>query len=71
MAYVNREMGGLRTAVLQNRATIDYLLLNHNLGYQWFPGMCCFNVSDSSHTVDGQIGDLYKEIHRQNLSRDF
>lgn len=33
--------------------------------------MPCLSVSDSSHTIDGQIGDLHQEIHRQNLSSDF
>lgn len=74
LAKMNREMGDLRTAVLQTGATINSLLLKRNLGYQPFPGsrqIPCLSVSDSSHTIDGQIGDLHQEIHRQNLSSDF
>jgi hypothetical protein len=37
-------MGELRITVLQSRTTI-YLVLKHNLDYQQFFGLCCFNVS--------------------------
>lgn len=60
----NQEVGELWTTVLQSRATIDYLLLQHNLGCQQFPGMCCFSVSEFSPSVDGQINDLHKEMDK-------
>lgn len=37
-----------RHVPLQNRATIDFLLLVHGRGYQDFKGLCCFNLSDHS-----------------------
>lgn len=55
-------MGELKTTYLQNRTTIDYLLLKYNLGCQQLLGMCCFNVSYFSIIIDGQVKDLYKEI---------
>jgi hypothetical protein len=64
-------MGGLRSTVLQNRATINDMLLKHKLGYQQLPGMRCFNVSYFSHSIDGHINDLHKEMHERNLSSDF
>lgn len=57
-------MGELKTAVLQNRATMDYLLLEHNLDGRQFTGMCCFNISDFSHTINNQIDGLCKEINK-------
>lgn len=50
----------MRTTVLENRATIDYLFLKHSLGRQQFLGMCCFSVADLSHTTDGQSDNLHK-----------
>lgn len=55
-------MDELRTTVLQNRAKIGDLLLKHNLGCQQLPGICYFNVSYFSQTMDGQSNDLYKEV---------
>lgn len=55
-------MGELKTTVLKSRAPVDYLLLKHNFGHQEFPDMCCFNVSYFSHTIDGQINGMHKEI---------
>lgn len=57
---MNEGMSELRTTVLQNRTTLDYLWLRHNLGCHPCPGMCGFDVSDVSHTVGGQINDLHR-----------
>lgn len=38
-------MGELRLAFLQNRATIDYLLLKYNIGCQQFIEMCVVLIS--------------------------
>lgn len=38
-------MGELRLAVLQNRATIDYLLLKYNIGCLKFIEMCAVSIS--------------------------
>ena len=40
LAEVNQEMSNLRAIVLQTRATIEYVLLKHNLGCKQLPGMC-------------------------------
>lgn len=58
----------MMTIVLQNRATIDYLLLlKHNLSCQQFTDTCCFNVSDFPYTIGGEINDLHRETDK-NLS---
>lgn len=57
-------MDKLRVMVLQNKATIDYLLIKHNFDCQQFPIMCCFHVSDFPHTTKGKIHDLRKEINK-------
>jgi hypothetical protein len=63
LAEISQEMGELRTTILQTRAnSIYYLLFSHNLGCQQFHGLCCSNVIYVSHTFDGQINDLHKEI---------
>lgn len=56
-------MGKLRAMVLQNKATIDYLLVKHNFDCQQFLVLCCFHVSEFPHTTKGQIRDLHKEIN--------
>lgn len=61
-------MGELRTAVLQNRATIDYLLLKNQLGCKQFSDLCYFNISDFSHTIDNHINKLQKEIDKISYS---
>ena len=43
---LNQELGEVQVVVLQNRATIDHLLLKEHMGCEQFPGMCCFNLSD-------------------------
>lgn len=60
LAEMNQEIGEMRNTVLQNRATIGYLLLKHSLNCQQFRAICSY-VSDFSHTVDGQLNALYKE----------
>ena len=47
-----------KKAILQNRATIDYLLLQHGVGCSAFAGMCCFNLSDHSRGIKDTIGQL-------------
>lgn len=60
LAEVNHGMEEWRTTVLESRATVDYLFLKHSLGRQQFLGLCCFSVSDLSHTTDGQTDNLHK-----------
>lgn len=49
-------------AVLQNHATIDYLLLKEHIGCEQFPGMCSFNLSDFSQTIQNQLDDIHHII---------
>ena len=41
---LNQELGEVQVAALQNRATMDYLVLKEHVRCEQFPGMCCFNV---------------------------
>ncbi|XP_073506737.1 uncharacterized protein [Phyllobates terribilis] len=50
-----------RKAILQNRATIDYLLI-HNHGCQEFDEMC-FNLSDHSQDLQSQIDQLQDDVN--------
>ena len=56
---LNQELGEVQVAVLQNRATIDYLLLKEHMGCEQFPGMCCFNLSDFSQTIQIQLDNIH------------
>ncbi|XP_044131955.1 uncharacterized protein LOC122925667 [Bufo gargarizans] len=61
------DLQGTRQAVLQNRLTIDYLLLKHNMGCDSFEGMCCFNLSDHAKSIQDHIkavSELAKDIKR-------
>lgn len=60
----HQEMDEVRSTLLQNRTTMFYLLLKHNLGCQHFLDMCLFNVSCFSHTIDGQIDNLQAEVDK-------
>ncbi|XP_066461262.1 syncytin-2-like [Eleutherodactylus coqui] len=52
------DVQNIRRATLQNRATIDYLLMTMNHGCEEFEGMCCFNLSDNSASIHQQINRL-------------
>ena len=62
LAAINKGLGEVRQATLENRATIDYLLLLHHLGCQKFPGMCCFNITDNSKKVTNLISDIQEQL---------
>ena len=51
-----------KKAILQNRATIDYLLLQHGIGCSAFSGMCCFNLSDHSQGIKDKMVQLEEMI---------
>lgn len=40
LTEINREIRELRMTILQNRATVVFQLITHNLGCQQFPEMC-------------------------------
>lgn len=46
--------------LFSNIATIDYLLVKHNLGCQQLTRMCCLNIFDFMHTIDNQTDNLHK-----------
>ncbi|KAL2309507.1 hypothetical protein Nmel_005708, partial [Mimus melanotis] len=57
-----------RHASLQNRAAIDFLLLAHGHGCEDFEGMCCFNHSSRSTSIQANIQklkDLVKDLKRE------
>lgn len=67
------DLQGTRQAILQNRLTIDYLLLKHNMGCDSFEGMCCFNLSDHSKSIQGHIktlSELAKDI-KKDISQNW
>ena len=61
---LNQELGEVQVAALQNRATIDYLLLKEHMGCEQFPGMCCFNLSDFSQTIQIQLDNIHHIIDK-------
>ncbi|XP_053798685.1 uncharacterized protein LOC128788017 [Vidua chalybeata] len=44
-----------RHATLQNRAAIDFLLLAHGHSCEDFEGMCCFNLTSKSTSIQANI----------------
>ncbi|XP_074845509.1 uncharacterized protein LOC142010868 [Carettochelys insculpta] len=52
------ELAEVRQGVLQNRMAIDYLLLRHNHGCAEFEGLCCFNLTDKSQTIESRLSKL-------------
>ncbi|XP_044845459.1 uncharacterized protein LOC123350792 [Mauremys mutica] len=59
LALLNEEQGELRHGLLQNRAAIDYLLMQHHYGCEKLDGMCCFNLSNNEKAVHNQIVKLH------------
>ncbi|KGL83739.1 hypothetical protein N309_10280, partial [Tinamus guttatus] len=49
-------------------AAIDFLLLAHGQGCEEFEGLCCFNLSDHSQSIQQQLRWL-KE-HTQKITRE-
>ena len=60
---LNQELE-VQVAVLQNHATIDYLLLKEHKGCEQFPRMCCFNLSDFSQTIQIQLDNIHHIIDK-------
>lgn len=71
LVETNKELGELRPTVLQNRATINFLLLQHDIGCQQYPGISCFNIADFCHTSDNQADNLCKEIDKISNKLDW
>ncbi|XP_072782670.1 uncharacterized protein [Taeniopygia guttata] len=60
-----------RHATLQNRAAIDFLLLAHGHSCEDFDGLCCFNLSSRSKSIQAhiqQIKEQVKDLKTENPS---
>ena len=68
ISLLNHEQRELRSAILDNRAGLDYLLLCSHIGCESFNNLCCFNLSDNSHAVNNQLGQLTQLAN--NISQD-
>lgn len=49
------DVNSVRRATLQNRATIDFVLLAQGHWCEGFSGMCCMTLSDYSETIHKSI----------------
>ncbi|KAL2307567.1 hypothetical protein Nmel_000539, partial [Mimus melanotis] len=59
-----------RHTSLQNRAAIDFLLLVHRHDCEDFEGMCCFNLSSRSTSIQANIQklkDLVKDLKTETI----
>ncbi|XP_067324712.1 endogenous retrovirus group K3 member 1 [Anolis sagrei] len=52
------EQQELRNAILDNRAAIDFLLLQHLIGCESVKSMCCFNLTDNSNKISMHVASL-------------
>lgn len=62
------DLGDVRKAVIQNRATLDFILIKMNYGCESFEGMCCFNLSDHSSSVEEHLKNLRDLSKRVTVS---
>ncbi|XP_067153158.1 uncharacterized protein [Apteryx mantelli] len=62
---------GLRHAILQDRAAIDFLLLAQGHGCEEFDGMCCMNLSDHSESIHKQLRWLKEHTGRIRQNHGF
>lgn len=58
LGELNQGQGEVRTTVLQNTTTVDFLLLKKHLGYPESSGQYGFNLSDYSQQINMQIKHL-------------
>ncbi|XP_040465690.1 uncharacterized protein LOC121095233 [Falco naumanni] len=64
------DVQGIRHALLQNRAAIDFLLLAQGHGCDEFEGMCCMNLSDHSQSIHKQLSILRDNMKKLRESSD-
>lgn len=64
------DLEGVRHAVLQNRAAIDFLLLAQGHGCDEFEGMCCMNLSDHSNSIHKQLAQLKDNMRKLQETSD-
>ncbi|XP_061231669.1 syncytin-A-like [Neopsephotus bourkii] len=64
------DVDGVRHAILQNRAAIDFLLLAQGHGCDEFEGMCCMNLSDHSNSIHKQLAQLKDNMRKLQETSD-
>nr|CAA36155.1 gp37 [Rous sarcoma virus] len=64
------DVTSIRHAVLQNRAAIDFLLLAHGHGCEDVAGMCCFNLSDHSESIQKKFQLMKKHVNKIGVDSD-
>ncbi|NXY72932.1 ERB1 protein, partial [Glareola pratincola] len=65
------DQNSLRHAILQNRVTIDFLLLAQGHGCEDFEGMCCMNLSDHGKSIHKQLQWLKKHASKIRQNHGF
>ncbi|XP_019473847.1 uncharacterized protein LOC109369105 [Meleagris gallopavo] len=70
LAELTTDVDGMRQAVVQNRAAINFLLLAQGHGCQDFKGMCCFNLSDHSESIHKRLQWLKAHTGRIMIQND-
>ncbi|XP_027665646.2 uncharacterized protein LOC119149839 [Falco rusticolus] len=65
------DVDSIRHATLQNRATIDFLLLAQGHCCQDFDGLCCMNMSDHSESIHKSIENLQEGVQKLEQSDGF
>nr|5H9C_A Chain A, Envelope glycoprotein gp95 [Rous sarcoma virus (strain Schmidt-Ruppin A)] len=58
------DVTSIRHAVLQNRAAIDFLLLAHGHGCEDVAGMCSFNLSDQSESIQKKFQLMKEHVNK-------
>nr|QAV52903.1 env protein [Avian leukosis virus] len=64
------DVTSIRHAVLQNRAAIDFLLLAHGHGCEDVAGMCCFNLSDHSESIQKKFQLMKEHVNKIGVDSD-
>nr|pir env polyprotein TM - avian myeloblastosis virus [Avian myeloblastosis virus] len=64
------DVTSIRHAVLQNRAAIDFLLLAHGHGCEDVAGMCCFNLSDHSESIQKKFQLMKEHVSKIGVDSD-
>nr|WSP03491.1 env protein [Avian leukosis virus] len=64
------DVTSIRHADLQNRAAIDFLLLAHGHGCEDVAGMCCFNLSDHSESIQKKFQLMKEHVNKIGVDSD-
>lgn len=71
IALLNQEQRELRSAILSNRAAIDYLFLKHHMGCEAIQQICCFNLTDNYHSIETHLHNLHEMVQEVKESDGF